>query len=254
MLQKAREIEGFELRARDGQIGHVSDFFFDDRRWTVRYFVVDTGAWLDHREVLIAPTAVCGVDLTQRLLSVDLTSQQVRESPAVDPTEPISREQELLLTQYYSWPMYWTGAGFGDPLLMSTPPFLPVNAPRPVRSKAVSSLDEEHHIRSVDDVRGHRIEANDGMIGHVDEFLLDDRDWSIAYLVVDTRNWWPGKRVLISPEWIFEVGWSEAKVFVDLSREAIRRSPEYDPTVPPTRDYTDELHAHYGQPRRSAEP
>lgn len=251
MLRKASDLENFELRARDDRIGHVVDFFFDDRRWTVRYFVVDTGRWLDHREVLIAPAAVHAPEWGERVLPVDLTREQVEQSPPVDPAEPVSRQDENLLVHYYNWPLYWNGAGFADTLFLPTTPFLPANAPR--RSSA-ASLDEQHHIRSVDDVRGHRIEANDGDIGHVEDFLIDDTDWTVAYLVVDTRNWWPGKRVLVSPEWIFEVGWDEAKVFVDLTRDAIRASPAYDPSMPVTSTYADRLHEHYGQPRRNAEP
>ena len=255
MLRNARHLESFELRAVDSAIGHVADFFFDDRRWMIRYFVVETGTWLEHREVMIAPAAMHVPNWEHRVLSVDLTREQVRGSPPIDPEEPVSREQEVALTQYYNWPMYWGGAGFSDPMMLAAPPFLPVIPLRARRrGREASTLDEQHHVRSVNDVRGYRIEANDGDIGHVDDFLIDDMDWRISYLVVDTRNWWPGRRVLVAPEWIYEVGWDEAKVMVDLSRDAIRRSPEYNPGAPLTADYTDPLHAHYGQPRRSAEP
>lgn len=254
MLRKARDLDDFALHARDGRIGHVRDFFFDDRRWTIRYLVVETGTWLDHREVLIAPAAVHAPDWSERVLPVDLTREQVEQSPTVDPDEPVSREQELLLAQYYNWPMYWAGAGFADTMFLPTAFVPPSVGMSPRRAGATSSLDAQHHIRSVADIRGHRIEANDGPIGHVDDFLIDDDDWTIGYLVVDTRNWWPGKRVLLAPDWIFEVGWEDAKVFVDLSRQTIKRSPTYDSGVPVTREYADLLHEHYGQPRRSAEP
>lgn len=254
MLRNARHLESFELRASDGAIGRVTDFFFDDRRWMVRYFVVEAGTWLDHREVLIAPASIHVLGWEQRVLSVDLTRDQVRHSPTIDPEEPVSREQEVALSQYYSWPMYWGGAGFSDPMMLAAPPFLPVSPLRERHARATSTLDEQHHLRSVADVRGYRIEANDGEIGNVDDFLVDDSDWRIGYLIVDTRNWWPGRRVLVAPEWIYEVGWDEAKVFVDLSRNAVKHSPTYDPHAALPAGYTDRLHAHYGQPRRSAEP
>ena len=91
------------------------------------------------------------------------------------------------------------------------------------------------------------IEARDGGIGHVEEFLIDDVSWTIQYIVVDTRNWWPGKKVLLSPHWINDVSWSESAVHVDLTRESIKTSPEYDESAPISRDYEKRLWEHYGR-------
>ena len=74
---------------------------------------------------------------------------------------------------------------------------------------------------------GHHIQAGDGELGHVEDFIVDEETWAIRYLIIDTRNWWPGKKVLISPQWIERVSWSETKVFTNLLRETIRQSPEY---------------------------
>ncbi len=82
-------------------------------------------------------------------------------------------------------------------------------------------------MRSTHDVSGHHIQAADDELGHVEDFIIDDETWAIRYLIIDTRNWWPGKKVLISLQWIERVRWSESKVFVNLPRETIRRSPEY---------------------------
>jgi len=101
------------------------------------------------------------------------------------------------------------------------------------------------HLRSTDSVQGHNLQALDGEIGHVEDFVIDDETWAIRYLIVDTRNWWPGKKVLISPQWIERVSWSESKVFVNLSREAIKQSPEYTEESLLTRDYETGLHQHY---------
>ena len=95
---------------------------------------------------------------------------------------------------------------------------------------------------------GYHIAATDGDIGHVQDFLVDDATWAIHYLVVDTSNWWFGKKVLVSPEWIDRVDWADAKVYVGVTREQIRKSPEYDPSDPVERDYEPRLHDHYGRP------
>ena len=103
------------------------------------------------------------------------------------------------------------------------------------------------HLRSTHDVSGYHIQAADGEIGHVEDFIIDDETWAIRYLIVDTRNWWPGKKVLVSPQWIERVSWSESKVFVNLSRETIKQSPEYTEESLLTRDYETGLHRHYNR-------
>ena len=257
MLRNAKKLEGHSLRATDGDIGHVKDLFFDDRTWTVRYLVADTGTWLSSRKVLISPTALGGADWEQRVLLVSLTQEQVRRSPPLDPSQPVTREHENQLTHYYNWPAYWDGSGApGKDFAM---PMVPgdVEASRheggrlPARrvSAGTASAPPDYPVRSVRGVTGYEIEANDGIIGHVDDFLIDDRTWAIRYLVVDTRNWLPGKKVLVAPQWIREVGWENSRVSVDLMQAAIKRSPAYDPAQVLAPDDAGQLHDHYGRPR-----
>ena len=117
-----------------------------------------------------------------------------------------------------------------------------------------SKIEKQHekdswnpHLRSTKDVSGHHIEAKDGEIGRVEGFIIDDENWAIRYLVIDTKNWWGGKKVLISPQWIDRISWEDLKVFVSLTRERIKQSPEYKDDFLLTRDYEDELHQHYKQ-------
>jgi hypothetical protein len=262
MLQNAVKLEHHELRARDGKIGHVQDFFFGDRQWTVRYLVVDTGSWLASRKVLISPVAVQVVNHDDKVISVDLTQAQVRDSPTIDSEQPVSREHEAALTSYYDWPAYWGAAGFPD-TGFATPvvPMVPIDIAGaggiddPIlagdRTKnadpAGATRAEGHHLRSVRAVTGHTIEAIDGSIGHVDDFLIDDASWEIRYLVVDTRNWWPGKKVVITPDMIHSVGWNEAKVRLGVTRAAVKASPPYDPEKGLTPDYAGHLRDHYAR-------
>jgi hypothetical protein len=262
MLLNAVKLEHYELRARDGKLGHVQDFFFDDRQWTIRYLVVDTGTWLNSRKVLISPVAVRATDHGDKVILLDLTQEQVRNSPGIDSEQPVSREHEAALVSYYDWPAYWGAAGFPD-IGFGAPvvPMIPVDpagthgvhnpegATRDMSNAGGASVAhrESHHLRSVRAVTGHSIEAADGGIGHVDDFLIDDQTWEIRYLVVDTRNWWPGKKVVIAPPWIREVGWNEAKVFVGLTRAAIKASPPYDPEKAVSAQYAGDLRDHYAR-------
>ena len=106
----------------------------------------------------------------------------------------------------------------------------------------------DSHLRSTQAVTGYHIQAADGEIGHVEDFIIDDETWAIRYLVIDTRNWWPGKKVLISPQWIDRISWDESKVFVNLSREAVKKSPEFTKESLLTREYETDLHRSYDRP------
>ena len=103
-------------------------------------------------------------------------------------------------------------------------------------------------MRSTEAVTGYDIEAAAGEIGHVDGFVVDDEAWAIRYIEVATRNWWPGNKVLVSPAWVERVSWTDSKVYVGLSRDAIQNAPEYAESTPITREYENRLHLHYGRP------
>ena len=107
----------------------------------------------------------------------------------------------------------------------------------------------DDHLRSTGDMTGAYVHATDGDIGHIDDFLLDPDGWTIRYLVVDTRNWWPGKRVLIVPRTLEDVDWTGRAARVNLSREQIRNGPEFDPSQTIDRAWEERYHAHHDLPR-----
>jgi hypothetical protein len=123
--------------------------------------------------------------------------------------------------------------------------------PQPQRTSGAVATQEEPtgdpHLRGMGEVKDYHIQATDGEIGHLEDFIIDDQNWVIRYMVVDTRNWWPGKKVLISPQWIDRVSWEESKVYAELSRQAIKSSPEYKDRLPITTEYESELYDHYGK-------
>ncbi|MDP2665713.1 MAG: PRC-barrel domain-containing protein [bacterium] len=241
MLSKAKTLKGYKLDSLDGEIGKVTEFYFDDRHWTIRYLVADTGNWLTGRQVLISPYALVAVIREEQHISIDLTKKQIEDSPSLNSDKPVSRQFEEDYYGYYGWPMYWDG-----PYVWGSSPFVVRD-----REKWKKSIQGEKawdlHLRSTHDVSGHHIQAADGEIGHVEDFIIDDETWAIRYLIIDTRNWWPGKKVLVSPQWIEGVSWSESKVFVNLSRETIKQSPEYTEESLLTRDYETGLHRHYNR-------
>ena len=242
MLCKTKTLKGYRLECRDGEIGKVKEFYFDDRHWTIRYLVADTGDWLLDKQVLVSPYALIAVHEADRHIAIDLTKKQIEDSPSLDSHKPVSRQFEEAYYGYYQWPGYWDG-----PYMWGAYPYI-VRDPEESKNSKKAEKAWDHHLRSTHAVTGYRIQASDGEIGHVEDFIIDDETWAIRYLVVDTKNWWPGKKILLSPQWIKRVSWSELKVFVNLSRETIKQSPEYTADSLLTRDYETGLHRHYARP------
>ena len=250
MLRNLNEVRGIAIHAVDGNIGSVDDFYFDDERWAVRYLVVDTGDWLPGRRVLISPISVTGADWIRSRLDLSLTKDQVERSPDVDTHKPVSRQHEVEYANYYGYPYYWYGGGLWG--AEGFPAALAATTVSESMEDRGASLQEQAdpHLRSLKDTVGYYIEALDGDIGHVDDMLADDKTWAIRYIVVDTGNWLPGKKVIIAPEWIRGMNWAESKVFVDLRRKEIEGAPEYDPAATVESEYEERLYGHYNRPKR----
>lgn len=252
MRHNLSELKGLTLKARDGDIGEAEDFYFDDENWAIRYLVVNTGSWLAGRRALISPISLRRADEPNQRLEVDLNKKQIEDSPGVETDQPVSRQEEASYFDYYGYPYYWTGPYLWGPAPYPAPLAVPEQVQSEVEAVRKKKESADPHMRSANEVTGYYIEASDGEIGHVEDFIADDDDWAIRYMVVDTRNWWPGKKVLISPHWIERTSWHESQVHVNLPRKSIQQAPEYRLREPLTRDYEASLHQHYGRaPYRS---
>src|SRR5690554_7131264 len=241
MLRTIDSLKGYSIRAVDDELGKVEEIYFDDERWGVRYLVVRPGSWLTRQRVLISPNSLTGIDEPGEAVQVNLTQEQLKNSPDIDTHQPMSRQMEHEHATYYGYGAYWMGpylwgAGRYPLAMLPDADMVPPNgglgmeagrtAAEPI---ADHGNDDDVHLRSSDDVEGYAIAGTDGDIGHVEDFLFDDETWAIRYLVVDTRNWWPGgKKVVISIDWIENISWTESAVQVGLTREQIKASPEYD--------------------------
>ena len=225
MQHSLRSMIGFSVRATDGDLGKVDEFYFDDATWTIRYMVAETGSWLSNRKVLVSLVALGKPDWKSRTFSVNLTCDQIRNSPDIDTERPVYRQHEAALHRYYEWPLYWEG-GYGGTLGITPYPLLETPL---VQESPDPDRQDDPHLRSTRQVTGYHIHATNGEIGHVTDFMVDDENWTLRNLVVDTGNWLPGKKVLIPPAWIKRVNWADTSVYVDRLRESIKSSPGVDP-------------------------
>ncbi|MEW5872483.1 MAG: PRC-barrel domain-containing protein [Chloroflexota bacterium] len=253
MLRSLKELYGYNILALDGEIGKVHDFYFDDEEWTVRYLVVDTGPWIFGRKVLVAPLALGRPDWIGHRFPVNLTREQVEDSPDIDTDRPVSRQQQQYLHEYFHWPMYWN--------LTGVPPTAPAVYPavhdeaRKAQAEAEPITQEtDSHLRRAREVIGYQVEGRDERLGKVGDFILEDEGWILRYLVLDTDAWntdaWnmQAKKVLIAPFWIQSITYEDSQVQIDLTRQIIMDSPGFDPKTTINREYEEVLYDYHGRP------
>ncbi len=252
MLRPISKLNGHTIEATDGPIGNVSDILFDDATWKMRWLVVDTGHWLPGRKVLIHPSAIGEVDDERQSVSVKLTKARIKDSPDTLHDQPVSRQMEAGLNRYYGWDPYWGGSFYGMGGIaapFSSRPYFGGFGMGEAAAIHTHREDQDPHLRSVAEVGGYHVHASDGDIGHVEDLLIEDAGWGIHYLIVDTRNWWAGQHVLVSPFAVREINWGDRRMRLDISREKIKASPPWHPPLDQLAQiYQTELHSHYGWP------
>jgi len=242
MLRKGDNLRDLHMHARDGDMGYIDDLLFHDDRWNVRYVVINTRRWLPGRKVLLVPDVLGAVEIGTKRLTVDLTKDQVKKSPRIDADKPVSRQKEIDLFEYYGWSPYW-GAGHGG----FTQPVVADVTPEQVELSGVNAPGDPH-LRSMRAVRGYAIDAFNGLMGEVEDFIVDDDAWVVRYLVVDTHKWLSGRKVILAPSWVARINWQERTLVTELSKEQIKESPPYDSAQAIDRDYEARIHDYYGRP------
>lgn len=252
MKRSIKSLEGYSLKETDGEIGKVDEFYFDDVSWTIRYLVIKTGNWLSGRKVLISPKAIAAPDWENEEFPVNLTKEQIKNSPDIDTDKPVSRQHEEELSSYYTWDSYWGGAAHGAGIFGAMPSDLygsEITQPENVQpTQEENQADNDPHLRSTREVKGYTIHATDGEIGKVADYILNDSDWKINYLVVDTGDWLSSKKVLLPVGWIKEVKWDNQIVIVNVTTDQVENCPLYDEDQPVNESDEKILFDYYGKP------
>lgn len=256
MLRSIKGIAGYVLAASDGDIGRCDDFLFDDRDWAVRFMVAKTAKWLPGRQVVISPAFLGEPDWASHRLAVKLTQKQIEQSPSLEEHAPVSQAYETEYWRHFSSPSpdstlppYGLGpGGFGAFPWPSETMNPALQGPIPEPTPDTPPEKKAEHLHSVAEVLGYDIAATDRNIGHVDDFIVDDHVWVLRYLVIDTGNWLPGRRVLVAPPWLGTIDWIERQLHIELEAERIWNAPEVNPAEPIDRRDEAELYDYYGRP------
>ena len=249
MKHNVENLVGFSMIETDGEIGKVEEFYFDDQSWTIRYLIVKTGNWFSQKKVLISPRVLNQPDWESQQFPVSLTKNQIENSPDIDTDKPVSRQNEEALSTYYTWDNYWGDDAHGAGIFGAMPSDLyesdMVTAPQ--NEEYTPDPNANTHLRSTNEVKGYTIHATDDEIGKVIDYIIDDTNWKINYLVVECGSWLSSKKVLLSTQKITEVNWENKAVMVNISTEQVKNSPEYDDSNPLDDQYEKNLSDYYSR-------
>lgn len=230
MQHTINSLIGFKMGASDGEIGEVKEFYFDDVSWAIRYLIVETGNWLYNKKVLIAPQALLAADWANKIFPINLTKEQIKNSPDIDTDKPISYGKEIEMYGHYDWQPYM-GAGFfagGSGALMNMTPIIDEEL---IKVNDQTDKDYDPNLRSTSRVSGYYIHATDGDIGHLKDFILDTDTWTITDLIVDTHNWFGGHKVQIPVRHVTEIQWENFKIIMDISKEYLKDSQVFNESM-----------------------
>ncbi|WP_190278407.1 PRC-barrel domain containing protein [Colwellia hornerae] len=242
MLRSLNEIMRFQLLGIDKKIGRCKDFLFDDKLWVIRYIVADSKEWLSKdRKVLISTISLREPYWEQYQFPLDLTRSKIENSPLVGEHQKISHQYETELFEYYGYAYYWMNEG----LWRTSPSPMPLVETQ--LSKDNSKIkSEDWHLRSTDEVKKFKIYTTDQQVAHIDDFILNDDNWTISYIVIDTRHWVPGgRKVLISHKCIDAVNWAGCSITVNVNAQKIIENPLFDLERFIDPDYESQLRKYY---------
>lgn len=242
MLLSATHLLDFDVEAIDGAIGDIADFYFDIDSWLIRYLVIDTGKIFPGKKVLLSPNVFGQCQSSRKIMPVNLTRDKVKQSPDETTDLPVSKLHEIELHKYYNWAPYWDSDFIAYPT-----PGIAQPLPDEEEKKEFEEKIKNNKLRSIREVCGYRLKAKDGQIGHIEDFIIEEKDWSVRYVVADTRNFLSGRKVLLSLQWIGDFDWAAGTVDVDLNVDEIKNSPEFDPSEPINREYEIQLFDYYGR-------
>ncbi|ALX48740.1 hypothetical protein [Lentibacillus amyloliquefaciens] len=224
MLYFTTDLNTYHIEASDGQMGKIQDLYFDDKKWVVRYAVLDARKWLPTRRILLSPAAFASIDTDNQQIDVKHDKETVRNSPSIPVDATFSKDLEMALTGYYGWSRYWLGG-----LLWGVEDMPGVNIDDQELEAQEMSNEPEHNLRSENDTWEFRVHANDGKIGDVADFIIDDSYWKIRYIVIQKAHLPSEDRFLaLKVDIIQSVDWLGGDIYIDSDLEDLNDQTDYE--------------------------
>ena len=254
MLRKLKNLKGFTVHGRSEDLGKAKDFYFDQHYFVMRYLVIETGSWLQHEKTLISTESFEEINYQNQEIVVDLTAEDLEAGPSIKKNKPVSKVMEEKVVKHYDWPIYWASPHPSDGPAIQAGSIIREKLfdfeKLTDEEKQAEENEVESNLRSFNEIRGYHIQAEDKEFGHLEDLFVDEENWAIRYLLIDTRNILPGKDVLIAPEWLQNISWNKEKIYVSKTKEEIKSAPEYKEEKSDRlvhRDYEEKLYDHYNE-------
>lgn len=243
MLHSLNDLVGFRLFSQDDEpVGVIVDLLFDAQVSMTRYLLIEPESWWPHGELLLAPEALDRPDPDHRRVRARIPFERLKSAPRHRTPAVPERDEEVRLHEHFRWRPYWTSG-----VLSELIPYWGLAGAEASAAAAHDRSEPDEPLRRARKVLSFEIATSDGQVGRVDDLVLDLDSWTFRYLVVDTSGWLPGKRVLVSPQWLRRVDWSRRTLVLDLPIDRIRSSPEYDRSAALDRRFEEMLHEHVGR-------
>ncbi len=245
MKRSLKELIGYSIQASDGEKGKVYDILFDDEAWIIRYLEADLGTLFSQKRVLVPRFYLGEPNWEEKHFPIELTKEKIENSPDMESDLPFSRQYEKELMEHYDLKPYWPikiVPYMGKENMFN--PDMQFKTPK----KVIREEEIETHLRSFIEIQGYTVHANDDQFGHIEDLIIDDDDWQILYVVMDTKNllsW--SKKVMLPIEVVDKISFLNQEANVSLSKETIKNAPEYDPDIPVNVEYEKVLYDFYGR-------
>jgi len=214
MLYFSSELKTYHVEATDGELGKILDVYFDDKKWAVRYAVLDTRKWLPGRRVILSPTAFVHLNKEERKLEVVHDKETVRNSPEISEESFISSDIEHSLSGYYGWSRYWMGNMLWGEQEQPILPTLETAATHGLEIETQVTVPQDYGLRSEEETLGFKVHASDGGLGKVADLIFDDEYWKVQYIIVQDNDVLEGSFYAIRPEDLQSVAWFEEDMYV----------------------------------------
>jgi sporulation protein YlmC with PRC-barrel domain len=221
MLRHARDVIGWTVSARGGPAGVVRDVLVHDRRWNVRHLVVETAPPARVRHALISPNVVRRLNDDRRRVELAVEQWEVSAAPDIEYDPPIAVLQEHMRYDTLGWRYY-----VRKPQAAPVWPAQEEPDPLPPRTRAQTTGDS--HLRSVAVMSGYSVQGNDGKVGVLRDFVLDDQTWQISCLVVEA----PEGDVAVSVDHIRTIDWERSEIQLDVTHDRLALHEPHDASSP----------------------
>lgn len=245
MLISLREVTGYEMHSRDGKIGIASDFLFDQKSWFIKS-IVDKSGKVFSKELLFSAGSIGGLDMQEKILHMDLDNEQIKHSPRLTVRDVLNPERFLPMDDnkvvfHSDWLNNWNSMRltvlgkqkkYATTKILNSSDLLHQEAMKDA-SLFVRNDDEEiPTLQSSAMTFGFKISSRNGDMGYMQDFIVNDEDWSIKFLVINTKRNFSGKKILVSPEAIDWISWRRKHVSVDMEKEKLAGCPHFDMSFP----------------------